>query len=178
MNHNWQPQFVPVPHCHSGGREPLRERGEPQQGLRFVLLGISNGQPAAYATLPRPLRALRHPCLPQTPRSLQEQLATLTLQAGITEATAWIVAAEQDAALGRQKTAEYLLATADMNDALAWHSRLPSPTLSLTGQHPSQPPSCLTATSDLARVMQALEDRHQADCRAAMEREERAELQV
>jgi hypothetical protein len=113
-----------------------------------------------------------------SPRYLQEQLATLTLQAGIAEATARIVAAEQDAALGRRKMAEHLLATADMSDAFARRSRLPSQTLDLTGQHPSPPPSCPTATSDLARVMQAFEDRHLADCRAAMEREERAEARA
>ncbi len=45
---------VIVPHRHRGGREPSGERGEPQPGLRYVLLGISHGQPAAYATLPRP----------------------------------------------------------------------------------------------------------------------------
>ena len=69
MNHNWKPQFVPVPHRHRGGREPSGERGEPLPGLRYVLLGISHGQPAAYATLPRPLLALRHPCLPGPCRS-------------------------------------------------------------------------------------------------------------
>ena len=97
----------------------------------------------------------------------------MTLQAGIAEATARIVAAEQDAALGRRKTAEHLLATADMTDALARRSRPPSPAGS--GRHPSPPP---TATSDLARVLQAFEDRHQADCRAALEREERAEARA
>ena len=84
-----------------------------------------------------------------SPRSLQEQLATLTLQAGIAEATARIVAAEQDAALGRRKTAEHLLATADMTDALARRSRPPSPAGS--GRHPSPPPTETRVTSSRSK---------------------------
>jgi len=149
------------------GGTPTGVTVRPPRDIARTTGGVRDTSPSPTCTTPS-----------LSPRSLQEQLATLTLQAGIAEATARIVAAEQDAALGRRKTAEHLLATAELNDALARRGRLPSPTPSLTGQHPSPPPSCPTATSDLARVMQAFEARHQADCRAAMEREERAEARA
>ena len=104
-----------------------------------------------------------------SPRSLEEQLATLTLQAGIAEATARIVAAEQSAALGRRATTEHLLATEDLEAALSRRSRSTSPTGSLAA-----PPLVGPADgSELARLVISLDERHRADLRAAEAREER-----
>jgi hypothetical protein len=60
MNLTWTLGLVPLPHRHRGGREPSGDRVETRQGLRYVLLGISSGNPAMYSTPPRPLR---HPYL-------------------------------------------------------------------------------------------------------------------
>jgi hypothetical protein len=83
MKHNRRPQLVPVPHRHSGGREPSGERGGLQQRPLWDTIRTKGGI-RETPSCPTPSLSLL---------SLQEQLATSNLQAGIAEATAWIVTA-------------------------------------------------------------------------------------
>ena len=93
------------------------------------------------------------------------QLAALTLQAEIAEATARLVTAEQSVALGRRRTSDHLRATEEMAAALSAQSV----NVSLA----APPLVCPAEGSELVRVLHALEERHREERRAAEAREER-----
>ena len=125
------------------------------RALEQQLLGVLDALPPAS---PAPSRSL-------SPRSLEDQLAALTLQAEIAEATARLVTAEQSVALGRRRTSDHLRATEEMAAALSAQSV----NVSLA----APPLVCPAEGSELVRVLHALEERHQEERRAAEAREER-----